>query len=289
MAKSPSHKLGELIGDFFEFSIVQYLRPIVSQKGYYLDYRHPRPARGNQREVIGIDSGGNRHKLDIVVEKGGSETKIGVPKAYIEMAWRRYKKHSKNKVQEIAGAIIPLVQTHAKEIPFYAAVLAGEFTDNAIAQLRSQGFFVLYFNYTEICSLFDTVGVSIRWEEDTNEKKLQDIVDDLSLALSNDSDIRKLQKHFYIMYKQHLEYLAETLCKSLDTVITEVIVIPVHGAPRICESVEKAVHFILNYNEKTVSPILRYEITVRYNNGEEYTMKCSDKRKAIQFLNQYTQ
>lgn len=69
MATSPSHQLGEAIGDFFEFAIIQYLRPIVSQKGYYLDYRHPRPARRNKREVIGIDYHGNKHKLDIVVEK----------------------------------------------------------------------------------------------------------------------------------------------------------------------------------------------------------------------------
>lgn len=119
MAASPSHQLEEAIGEFFELAIVQYLHPVVSEKGYYLDYRHPRPARGNRREVIGLDHNGNRHKLDIVVEKGGSETKLGAPKAFIEMAWRRYVKHSKNKVQEIAGAILPLVETHAREMPFW--------------------------------------------------------------------------------------------------------------------------------------------------------------------------
>lgn len=45
-----------------------------------------------------------------------------------------------DKVQEISGAILPLVETHAKNIPFYAAVLAGEFTENALDQLESQGF-----------------------------------------------------------------------------------------------------------------------------------------------------
>lgn len=140
MAASPSHQLGELIGDFFELAIIKYLSPIVSKHSYYLDYRHPRPARGNKREVIGIDHNGNKHKLDIVVEANGSEEVFGVPRAFIEMAWRRYVKHSKNKVQEIAGAILPLVETHANHMPFYAAVLAGEFTENSLVQLRSQGF-----------------------------------------------------------------------------------------------------------------------------------------------------
>lgn len=38
MAKSPAHRLGELLGDFFEESIIEYLKPRVEEKGYYLDY-----------------------------------------------------------------------------------------------------------------------------------------------------------------------------------------------------------------------------------------------------------
>lgn len=286
MATSPSHQLGEAIGDFFELAIIQYLNPIVSKKGYYLDYRHPRPARGNKREVIGIDHNGNKHKLDIVVEKGGSETKLGIPKAFIEMAWRRYVKHSKNKVQEIAGAILPLIETHAKDMPFYAAVLAGEFTDNALVQLRSQGFYVLYFNYAEICSLFRTVGLSIHWEENTSDADLQDIVD--SFHALDDAKMRRLLRNFFKTYSDRLKALADALCESLDTTISEVVVVPIHGVAQTLDTISDAVKFIMDYDESTSVPILRYEIIVRYNNGDEYTMKCSNKSKAIQFLNQYT-
>ena len=286
MATSPSHQLGEAIGDFFEFSIIQYLNPIISRKGYYLDYRHPRPARGNKREVIGVDYNGNKHKLDIVVEKGGSETKLGTPKAFIEMAWRRYVKHSKNKVQEIAGAILPLIETHAKDMPFYVAVLAGEFTDNSLVQLRSQGFYVLYFNYTEICSLFKTVGLSIHWEENTSDSDLQDIVD--SFRALDDAQIRRLLINFFETYSDRLKALADALCESLDTTIAEVVVVPIHGIAQTLDTIGGALKFIMDYDETTSVPILRYEIIVRYNNGAEYTMKCSNKSKAIQFLNQYT-
>ncbi len=286
MATSPSHQLGEAIGDFFEFAIIQYLNPIVSEKGYYLDYRHPRPARGNKREVIGVDYNGNKHKLDIVVEKGGSETKLGTPKAFIEMAWRRYVKHSKNKVQEIAGAILPLIETHAKDMPFYAAVLAGEFTENALVQLRSQGFYVLHFNYTEICSLFRTVGLSIHWEENTSDSDLQDIVD--SFHALDDTQMHRLLRNFFKTYSNRLKSLGDALCDSLDTTISEVVVVPIHGIAQTLNTISDAVKFIIDYDENTSAPILRYEIIVRYNNGDEYTMKCSNKNKAIQFLNQYS-
>lgn len=286
MATSPSHQLGEAIGDFFESAIIQYLNPIVADKGYYLDYRHPRPARGNKHEVIGIDLNGNKHKLDIVVEKNGSETELGTPKAFIEMAWRRYVKHSKNKVQEIAGAILPLIEAHAKEMPFYAAVLAGEFTENALIQLRSQGFYVLYFNYTEICSLFRTVGLSIHWEETTENADLQAIVD--AFHALNDAQIEELRGNFFENYSNRLEALATALCESLDTTISEVVVVPIHGAAQTLGSINDAVNFIMAYDEGSMVPLLRYEIIIRYNNGDEYTMKCSNRAKAIQFLNQYT-
>lgn len=285
MATSPSHRLGEFIGDFFEFSIIEYLRPIIIKKGYYLDYRHPRKARGNKKEVIGIDLNGNKHKLDIVIEESGSEEAFGRYKAYIEMAWRRYVKHSKNKVQEIAGAILPLVETNAKENPFYAAVLAGEFTENALTQLRSQGFYVLYFNYDEICKIFDTIGLSIRWEEDTSEADIQKIASKFEKLTP--AQIKKLRANFFTMYKKQLDDLANALSNSLEATISEVIVIPLHGmAKSLCDA-DEAVQYILSYDETTSEPIYRYEIIVRYNNGDEYIMRCANKAKAIQFLNQY--
>ena len=285
MATSPSHQVGEWIGDFFENSIINYLKPIIMKKGFYLDYRHPRAARNYRKEVIGIDKEGNKHKLDIVIEKNGSENTFGIPKAYIEMAWRRYVKHSKNKVQEIAGAIRPLVATNAQSMPFYAAVLAGEFTQNSINQLRSQGFYVIYFNYDEICALFEKHGISIRWEESTSEATLNQIVEVLySLPDTIKQDI---QNSFYCIYREKLIDLTNALLEALATVIAQIIVVHIHGFVTTLQSIEDAIGFIMNYDENTKAPILSYEITIRYNNGEEYIMKCKDKTKAIQFLNQY--
>ncbi len=285
MATSPSHQLGEWIGDFFERSIINYLQPIIIKKGFYLDYRHPRAAREYKKEVIGIDKEGNKHKLDIVIEKNGSENTFGIPKAYIEMAWRRYVKHSKNKVQEIAGSIRPLVSTNAQSMPFYAAVLAGEFTQSSIDQLKSQGFYVIYFNYDEICALFEKYGISIRWEESTSEVTLNKMVD--ILYGLPDTKKQDIQNSFYCMYQNKLTELTNALLAALDTVIKQVVVVPIHGFVTALQSIEDAIEFIMKYNEDTKTPILSYEITIRYNNGDEYIMRCKDKTKAIQFLNQY--
>ena len=136
MAKSPAHRFGQIIGDLLEYTLIRYCQPIAKEYGMYLDYKHSRPARNNQNEVRWTDINGNTHKLDIVIEYGGSEIKTGNPRAFIEMAWRRYTKHSKNKAQEISAAIQPLVSRYSEYGPFYGAVLAGEFTENSLIQKK---------------------------------------------------------------------------------------------------------------------------------------------------------
>lgn len=284
MADSPSHKLGEYIGDFFEDSIVKYLS-VQIPKDYYLDYRHERVARKGGKEVIGIDKDGNKHKLDIVIEKNGSERDKGIIKAFIEMAWRRYKKHSKNKVQEISGAIIPLINTYAREMPFYAAILSGEFTENSIKQLESQGFYVLYFTYEEMCAVFESINVSIHWGEKTSEDYLQGIID--QMPEKNSSNYVALQTAFLTQQHEKLQGLTDALLTSLNQKVTEIVVSPLHGTQNILYSINDALTYINTYDENNTVPILRYEITVKYNTGVEYTMKCPDKKMAIQFLNGY--
>ena len=146
MAKSPAHRFGQIIGNLLEETLIRYCRPIAAQCGMYLDYKHERPARGNRNEVIWTDINGNAHKLDIVMEQNGTEAALGKPLAFIEIAWRRYTKHSKNKAQEISAAILPLVKRYSDTGPFYGAVLAGEFTENSLCQMRSEGFRLLYFS-----------------------------------------------------------------------------------------------------------------------------------------------
>lgn len=286
MANSPSHRLGELIGDLFEESLVEYLKPLAENKGFYLDYRHARAARGGGKEVIGLDEDGNKHKLDIVIEENGSEEKLGIPRAFIEMAWRRYTKHSKAKAQEIAGAILPLVNTYKQHCPFYAAVLSGEFTQNSITQLESQGFYVVHIPYEDMCILFkEVVGIDIAWEQNTPDAQIERIAKYVE-ALT-DKNIKDLKKSFYSRNKEKLKGLAEAVEEYLDQQVTQILVIPIHGKGQILLSVDDAVEFIRNYDEDSKAPILRYEITIKYSNDDEFTMKCSSKLKAIQFLNQY--
>lgn len=146
MAASPAHRYGQIIGDILELTVEPFLQDFAQKYSLFLDRKGPRPTRKGVK-LSWKDRNGNSHDLDFVLEKNGSPTRQGTPAAFVETAWRRYTKHSKNKVQEIQGAILPLVETYRNFGPFFGTILAGEFTEASLTQLRSLGFAVLHFPY----------------------------------------------------------------------------------------------------------------------------------------------
>jgi len=177
MAQAPGHRFGQIIGDTLERTIRAPLQDVAEVLGLYLDYKHTRSARDGRRKVAWKDDRGNEHDLDYVLEEGGSEDTIGKPKAFIETAWRRYRKHSRNKAQEIQGAILPLAETYDAWHPFLGVVLAGVFTDGSLAQLKSHGFHVLHYPYETIIEAFGTVGINAQFDEHTPDRTIQKEID----------------------------------------------------------------------------------------------------------------
>ena len=94
MAKAAGHKFGQFIGEYCEKAIEPLLKEFADKHGLFLDKAGNRPARSGKK-VKWIDSYGNSHNLDYVLERGGTPEKVGTPVAFIESAWRRYTKHSR--------------------------------------------------------------------------------------------------------------------------------------------------------------------------------------------------
>lgn len=149
----------------FEMFVREILGEVAGRHNLYLDFQRPRAIRGDQGKVTWQDGDGNKHDLDYVLERGGTEDKLGVPIAFIESAWRRYTKHSKNKVQEIEAAVMPVALTFSRHQPFCGAVLAGEFTGNALHQLESKGFGVLHIPYGSMLAAFQELGIDASSED----------------------------------------------------------------------------------------------------------------------------
>lgn len=101
MAESLAHRWGQIIGDVFEVFVRDVLGEVAKRHGLYLDFKKPRATRGGQGKVTWQDGYGNKHDLDYVLERGGTEETYGIPMAFIESAWRRYTKHSKTRCKKL--------------------------------------------------------------------------------------------------------------------------------------------------------------------------------------------
>ena len=287
MATSPSHRWGQIIGqEFLEVAVEPLMKEVAAKHGLYLDQKGPRAARTGKK-ISWVDLYGNIHDLDFVLERNGSNAKVGSPVAFVETAWRRYTKHSRNKAQEIQGAILPLVMTHQHHAPFIGVVLAGDFTEGALNQLRSLGFRVLYFAYDSIVAAFDSVGMDARFDEDTPDAECATKVQ--AWDRLDRRGRRRIATHLLRRQNSQVAEFRRLLEEAITRQINRVVVLPLHGTPLTWESVDAAISFIETYSETdaSIKPIAKYEIQIRYNNGDSIKGEFVDKAGAVAFLRAY--
>ncbi|WP_025679671.1 hypothetical protein [Paenibacillus massiliensis] len=286
MAKSASHKFGQMIGDLLEEAMLVYMEPFAKRYGLYLDYKHPRDARGGKSEVIWVDINNNKHKLDLVLEKNGTDQLIGQPVAFVEMAWRRYTKHSKNKAQEIQGAILPLIRKYHKYSPFYGAVVAGEFTQPSLIQLRSEGFQVVYFAFETIVEAYKLVEIDVYWGEGTSDEEVFGKIEQYEKLPHGKKSI--IISSLLSANKHQLDEFISKLGQAIERQIEAVRVYLLHGKLAELPSIEDALSYIASYNEvNSVVPLIKYEIMIRYNNGDKIEAQFKEKQSAVAFLTEY--
>lgn len=282
MALSPAHRFGQIIGDILEVAVEPILQQFAQEYGLYLDKKGPRAARRGIK-VSWRDLNGNLHDLDFVLEKNGSATLRGTPAAFIETAWRRYTKHSRNKAQEIQGAIMPLVETYKNFAPFCGTILAGIFTENALAQLRSLGFAVLYFPYENVINAFKLVHIDAAYDEDTPDSEFASKV--AAWDALSESDRLSVARALVDSHAGEVADFINALKRAITRQIEFIRVLSLHGTAFRSESIEEAVEFIEHYDETSSAQIfVRYEIEIRYVNGDLIKADYQDRERVIEFL-----
>lgn len=283
MAESLSHKFGQIIGDLLELALEPHLQRFARKHKLYLDKKGIRKARSGKK-VSWTDTRENKHDLDFVLERGGTENKIGVPVAFIESAWRRYTKHSRNKAQEIQSAILPLTTKYKSSSPFVGVVLAGVFTNGALTQLKSLGFGVLYFPYETVVKAFSKFGINASFDEKTAEADFRMKIDSWN-KLPNKEDVAK---ELLKLNKKSVDEFLGLLSDSVSRFIERIIIFPLHGQEIISNSVNEAIDFLKKYSEdKPKLPLCKYEIIIKYNTGDRIEASFKNNKDSIKFLETY--
>lgn len=284
MAASQSHTLGEFLGTFFEDLMKEPIREFTERNRLYFDSYGLRKARKGKK-LSWVDIHGSSHDLDFVIEKNGTETNIGTPVAFIELAWRRYTRHSKNKAQEISGAVNPICEKYKRLKPFKGAILSGLFTENSLNQLKNDDFHVLYIPFDKVVQAFKTHGFDVFFDENTKESDIKRMYDTVTRK-SNKLLLNKVRNELLNVCSDEIGRFIKELENSYNRKISCIHILPLHGVRMEVTNIEKAISVINSYNELPDNYQLQYiEIIVHYNNGSVVQCQFKEKEEVIDFLN----
>ena len=212
-----------------------------------------------------------------------------MPIAFIESAWRRYTKHSKNKVQEIEAAVVPIALTFSRHQPFCGAVLAGEFTRSALAQLESKGFSVLHIPYKSILEAFQEIGIDASSADAiTSEAEFRGKIQQWE-KLSQPATTKRFLKVLYKLHAAEVAKFHASLEASLLRGVVSVRLAVLRGHTIECSDVESAISYLI---EEEKSNRMRedgeqremFEIVIRFNNGAKIEATFPTRQEAIGFL-----
>ena len=282
MAQSPAHSWGQIVGDVIEGAVRARLSEVADQYGLYLDFQGDRPARPGKK-VTWHDDLGNSHDLDYVIERGGATDALGEPVAFVEVAWRRYTKHSRNKAQEIQGAVLPVAERFRHVKPFLGAVVAGEFTEGALRQLQSVGFAVLHLPYRDIVEAFDAVGIDAGYEEGTPDSMMRA---KLAAWRALDSDAAAVVgQALFERSDEDVKAFHRKLEESLGRRAVSIRVLPLYGEPRSFAYLKDAIEFVTTVpGSEESSSFVRVEVVVEFSNGDRIEGQFGDGGHAESFL-----
>lgn len=259
------------------------LERFCDRQGLYLDHQKRSRQARRGRKVRWEDSYGNHHDLDFVIERNGSDDEIGQPVGFIEVAWRRYTKHSRNKAQEIQGAILPLAEKYRWTNPFLGAVLAGVFTSGSIEQLRSLGFQVLYFPYETLISAFSSEAIDIQFDESTPDEDFRACVEKISEA--DEAVVERIKGHLVRANSSQIAQFFDVLNTRLGRSILRILVIPPYGRINEFVTIKAALDFLdMHPIYEGSGEFRKYEILVEFSNGDKVDAHFSTKEKVRAFL-----
>lgn len=172
---SAGHKLGQLVGDWFEeHFVLPLLQKVADHLGLYLDHRfRVRAGRGSEK-IHWQDEDGNAVDYDFVMELDGSDDKLGIPVAFFESFWRRGKRHSKDKARDDSGKLLPMREVYPTA-RFLGIVAGGDFTNPARLLVQSRQIDLFYVPKAKIVSAFEKHGLQIDYPDRLSEAKKAEI------------------------------------------------------------------------------------------------------------------
>jgi hypothetical protein len=185
---SAGHKLGQIIGDWYEKHFaIPLLQKVADKLNLYLDHRFKeRECRGSK--IIWEDYEGNKVDYDFVLELGGTDDDLGIPVAFFETFWRRGSKHSKDKARDDSGKLMPIKSTYPT-VRVLGVICAGDFTTPAKEYVLSRSIELFYTSKLQIVEAWAKEDLTIDYPDKLDEEEKQSLVGEVVSGLESDNNL----------------------------------------------------------------------------------------------------
>lgn len=277
---SAGHKLGQIIGDWYEeYFVLPLLQLVANQLALFLDSRfRTRPARSSPK-VLWVDDEGNAVDYDFVMEIEGSDDSVGIPVAFIESFWRRGARHSKDKARDDTGKLQPMRDTYPTA-RFLGVVASGDFTQPARDLVQSRGIDLFWVPKSKLVSAFSHCGVVIDYADTMPEAEKATLADAAERALTPAVKHAAAEELRRLIGEPNLLNYVARVRAAIGALPQEIsFVARRDSTPVVFVTVEEATHFLDAPSYDFDEPVETYVYHVTYTDG-------SDFERAVETLEQ---
>jgi len=267
---SAGHKLGQIVGDWFEQYVVYNLLKRVSESLHlFLDCRFiERACRPGK--IIWEDEEGNNVDYDFVLELEGSNDSFGDPVAFLECFWRRGSRHSKDKARDDSGKLMPMRDAYPTA-RFLGIVAAGEFTTPARELVRSRQIDLFYVPKEKIIEAFSSNNLTMDYPDRLAESEKARIVQNFENNFTEENKLAVANTLFNLIGEASIRSYISRVESSLSALPQEIrFVLRQDSEPVIFETVESATLFLSNPQFIMDNPIESYIYQVTFSDGHEF-------------------
>lgn len=272
MAKTRSssgHKLGQLVGDWFEEQVaVILLQSIAEELELYLDHRFKERACRSGK-IIWSDLDGNEVDYDFVLEFNGSDSQKGVPLAFFETFWRRGSRHSKDKARDDSGKLMPMRETYPTA-RVLGIISAGDFTRPAQELVRSRGIDLFYIPKSKICESWQNCGVEMDYDDSASEALKSSIADKADKALTPNKKEEMYQELVSLVGQSVFDSYIQRIIAGVAALPIEYKITPIFIGKEVLFSKHSDARDFLRKTQSSTdleaaTPVYRYGVT--YSDG----------------------
>jgi hypothetical protein len=268
---SAGHKLGQLVGDWYEeHFVLPLLQEVAARLRLDLDHRfRTRPARTGDK-IIWKDEDGNGVDFDFVMELDGTDDERGIPIAFFECFWRRGTRHSRDKVRDDSGKLLPMRDTYPTA-RFLGILAGGDVTKPARLFLQTRDIGVFYVPKSKIVDAFGEHGLQMDYPDRLPEEQKAQLADAFQRALTPAIKRTAAATLRRLVGETSIRTYVDRVLAALGALPQELRFIAQHQSKRVVfESIPEATAFLRepSFDFSLIVENFIYEIT--YSDGTEF-------------------